>query len=67
MVFEPDFFDFLENDTTFLEREPLENIAKMGELKGFSHKGFWHCMDTARDKQNLETLWASGNAPWKIW
>ena len=67
MVFEPKIFDFIKDDTTILEREPLEKTAQLGELKGYKHDGFWHCMDTQRDKQNLEELWASGKAPWKIW
>ena len=67
MVLEPRFFDFIEGDATVLERVPLERVAELGELKGFKHDGFWHCMDTQRDKQNLEELWASGKAPWKIW
>ena len=67
MVFEPKIFDFIEGDITILERDPFEGVAKIGELKGYKHNGFWHCMDTARDKQNLESLWASGKAPWKIW
>jgi len=67
MVFEPKIFDFIENDKTVLERVPLETVAELGELKGYKHAGFWHCMDTQRDKQNLEELWTSGKAPWKIW
>jgi glucose-1-phosphate cytidylyltransferase len=67
MVFEPEVFDLIEGDSTVFEKFPLQKMAETGELKGFSHKGFWHCMDTARDKQNLENLWNSGNAPWKIW
>jgi len=67
MVFEPKIFDLIKDDTTILEREPLEKVAEIGELKGYKHDGFWHCMDTQRDKQNLEELWATGNALWKIW
>jgi len=67
MVLEPHFFDFIKDDTIMLEREPFETIAELNELKGYKHDGFWHCMDTQRDKQNLEELWGSGNAPWKIW
>jgi len=67
MVFEPQIFDFLEDDTTILERKPFEMLADMGEMKGYHHAGFWHCMDTQRDKNNLEQLWSSGEAPWKIW
>ena len=67
MVFEPSVFDLIEDDSTVFEKFPLQKMAELGELKGFSHKGFWHCMDTQRDKQQLEELWARGNAPWKIW
>ena len=67
MVFEPQFFDFIKDDATVLEREPLEKIAELGELKGYKHDGFWHCMDTQRDKQNLEEMWANGKAEWKVW
>ena len=67
MVFEPNVFELIEDDSTVFEKYPLQKMAEQGELKGFSHKGFWYCMDTQRDKQQLEELWASGNAPWKIW
>jgi len=63
-VIEPRFFDFIEGDTTILEREPLEKIAAMGELMAFKHEGFWQCMDTKRDRDLLEELWNTGNAPW---
>jgi glucose-1-phosphate cytidylyltransferase len=62
-VIEPAFFDLIENDSTLLEREPLERAAKMGQLMAFHHEGFWQCMDTKRDLELLENLWASG-APW---
>jgi glucose-1-phosphate cytidylyltransferase len=64
-VCEPSFLDLIENDQTILEKEPLENVAKMGQLRAYHHKGFWHCMDTKRDKEVLENLWISGRAPWK--
>ena len=67
MVFQPEVFDLIESDSTVFERYPLQQMAELGELKGFAHKGFWQCMDTQRDKQNLENLWNSGNAPWKMW
>lgn len=67
MVFNPQIFDYIEDDTTVLEKTPLETVANMGQLMGYKHNGFWHCMDTKRDKDNLENLWNSGNAPWKIW
>ena len=49
------------------EKEPLEKLTKDGELKAYRHTGFWKCMDTLRDKKQLEELWESGNAPWKVW
>lgn len=64
-VFEPAIFDFLNNDSTLLEREPLEQLAEKGELMTYQHPGYWQCMDTLRDKQSLEELWESGSAPWK--
>lgn len=67
MVCEPQLFDYIENDQTVLEKKPLENIAKEGKLVAYRHNGFWQCMDTLREKQELETMWESGNAPWKVW
>lgn len=64
-VMEPEFFNYIENDDTILEREPLEIVARKGELMAFRHEGFWHCMDTKRDRDVLENLWKSGEAPWK--
>lgn len=64
-VFEPEIFDFIEDDTTMLEREPLEKIALKGELMAYHHAGYWQCMDTLRDKHALEELWTKGKAPWK--
>ena len=66
-VFEPKIFDYLQDDLTVLEKTPLENLAKEQQLTAFKHNGFWHPMDTLRDKNHLEKLWASGNTPWKIW
>jgi glucose-1-phosphate cytidylyltransferase len=66
-VFEPEIFDNLRDDSTILERTPLETLAKEQKLTAFIHDGFWHPMDTLRDKKHLEKLWASGKAPWKIW
>lgn len=66
-VFEPGIFDYLADDETILERRPLEQIAADHQLMAFRHTGFWHAMDTLRDKQLLEALWASGRAPWRIW
>ncbi|MEO8172304.1 MAG: glucose-1-phosphate cytidylyltransferase [Sediminibacterium sp.] len=64
-VIEPGFFDLIDGDSTMLEREPLEKAVKAGELMAYRHDGFWHCMDTKRDHDLLESLWAGGNAPWK--
>jgi len=63
-VVEPEFFDLIADDTTVLERDPLEIAAKMGELMAYTHHGFWQCMDTKRDRDLLEELWKSGKAPW---
>jgi len=62
-VIEPAFFDLIESDETLLEREPLEKAVIMGELMAYRHQGFWQCMDTKRDHELLESLWAEG-APW---
>ncbi len=67
MVLQPDIFNYIEGDSTVLEREPLEMLAKEGQLMAYAHEGFWQCMDTQRDKQKLEQLWESGLAPWKVW
>lgn len=66
-VFEPGVFDLLRDDSTVLEREPLEQLARRGQLAGFRHEGFWQPMDTVRERQLLESLWQSGGAPWKLW
>ena len=66
-VFEPKVFDYLQGDDTILEGKPLENLAKDGQLTAYKHDGFWQCMDTLRDKQLLENLWANAKAPWKVW
>lgn len=67
MVFEPEFFDCIEGDETVLEKTPMALLVGRGELMAYTHKGYWQCMDTLREKQQLEKLWDSGNAPWKIW
>ena len=64
-VIEPEFFDLIQDDKTILERGPLERVAQSGELMAFQHHGFWQCMDTKRDLDNLEEYWNSGKAPWK--
>ena len=66
-VFEPEIFDYLQDDSTVLERIPLETLAKEQKLTAFKHDGFWHPMDTLRDKKHLEKLWNSEKAPWKKW
>lgn len=66
-VLEPQVFDYIAGDETFFEREPLENIAKENQLVAYKHEGFWQPMDTIRDKNMLENLWSSGQAPWKSW
>lgn len=66
-VFERGVFDYLGDDRTILEREPLERLAEAGQLMAFRHPGFWQPMDTLREKQLLESLWAEGRAPWKVW
>lgn len=67
MVLEPEIFEYLEGDSTIFEQGPLEKLAGEKKVKAYQHDGFWQCMDTLRDKERLETLWASGNAPWKVW
>ena len=66
-VFEPRVLDYIDDDQTSLEGKPLENLAAESQLMAYRHRGFWHPMDTMRDKQYLESLWASGKAPWKAW
>jgi len=63
-VVEPEFLDFIASDDTILEKEPLERVASNGQLNAFKHEGFWQCMDSVRDKNYLEDLWAKGDAPW---
>lgn len=66
-VMEPMIFNYLADDSTVLEQQPLESLASDRELMAYKHDGFWYPMDTLRDKNYLESLWKSGNAPWKIW
>jgi glucose-1-phosphate cytidylyltransferase len=66
-VVEPDVFRLIPGDDTVWEREPLETVARNGQLIAFNHTGFWQPMDTLRDKTQLEELWRSGSAPWKVW
>ena len=67
MVLEPEIIDYIDNDATVFEQEPLEKAAELDQLKAYRHQGFWQCMDTMRDKELLEKLWISGQAPWKAW
>ena len=63
----PKVIDYIEGDSTAWEGAPMENLAKDGELSAFLHDGFWHPMDTLRDRNSLEAQWNSGNARWKVW
>ena len=66
-VFEPEIFNYLEDENTVLERDPMEQLAAAGQLCAFRHEGFWQPMDTLREKRLLESLWKSKTAPWKVW
>ena len=66
-VLEPEIFEYIKGDDTLWEKEPLENLARDGQLVAYRHSGFWKPMDTLRDKRELEALWDSGSAPWKVW
>lgn len=66
-VLEPDVLDYIKGDATIWERDPLEALAGDGQISAYKHAGFWHPMDTLRDKLKLEELWQSGSAPWKVW
>ena len=66
-VLSPEVLDYVTGDDTLWEREPLQRLAAEGELMAWQHQGFWQPMDTLRDKTQLEDLWASGKAPWKLW
>jgi len=66
-VLEPEVFDYIEGDDTHFEREPLERLAKDGQLAAYRHHGFWQCMDTLRDRNYLSDLWDRDDAPWKVW
>ena len=67
MVLEPKIFDYIEGDNTVFESEPLNRLVSEGELMSYKHEGFWQCMDTIYEKEQLEKLWKAGAAPWKIW
>ena len=66
-ILSPRALDYIENDNTKWEKEPLEKLASEGQLSAYQHNGFWQPMDTLRDKVMLNELWASGKAPWKVW
>lgn len=67
MVCEPAVFDYIAGDKTAFENEPMKALVAEGQMNAYIHKGFWHCMDTKRDKDELEEIWNAGNAPWKAW
>ena len=67
MIFNKEIFEYLHGDDTVLEQDPFKQLVANGEMMGYLHEGFWQCMDTQREKQRLEALWASGSAPWKRW
>jgi glucose-1-phosphate cytidylyltransferase len=66
-VLSPHVLDRIADDMTIWEQEPLKNLAADGQLMAYQHRGFWQPMDTLRDKQHLETLWAERRAPWRVW
>jgi len=66
-VLQPEVLNFITGDEVIWERGPLETLAETDQLRAFRHEGFWHAMDTLRDVRLLDTLWAGGNAPWKVW
>jgi glucose-1-phosphate cytidylyltransferase len=66
-VLEPSVFDRIDGDDTVWEQEPLRSLAHEGELSAYRHTGFWHPLDTLHDKAQLEGMWESGNAAWKVW
>ncbi|MEG2640753.1 MAG: glucose-1-phosphate cytidylyltransferase, partial [Bacilli bacterium] len=67
MVLEPKIFDYIKDESTVFEKEPLEKLVILNELTTFKHEGFWQCMDTKRDMDKLNEMWESGEAPWKVW
>ena len=66
-VLEPSVFEYLNDDSTVWEKEPVENLARDDQLSAYRHSGFWQPLDTLREKNKLEKLWSSGQAPWKVW
>ena len=67
MVLEPGVFDYLDGDKCIFEHEPVERLAAEGQLMSYKHKGFWQCMDTLLEKNELNDMWNDGKAPWKVW
>lgn len=67
MIMNPEIFNYIDDDSTVFEKKPLESLAKNSQLMAYKHDGFWQCMDTLRDKEKLEKMWNSNNAPWKVW
>lgn len=67
MVFEPQLFDYIDGDSTVFEKDPMNHLVQLKQLATYIHHGYWQCMDTLREKQQLENLWESGKAPWKLW
>lgn len=67
MVLEPEVFDYIDGDSIPFEREPMTKLVNDRQLDGYIHQGFWQCMDTMNERQKLEELWTSRNAPWKVW
>ena len=66
-VLEPQALDYIDDDASVWEKEPIDRLVRDGQLLGYRHFGFWSCMDTLKEKQMLEEMWASGHAPWKVW
>lgn len=67
MVCQPEFINYIDGDDSILEKTPLERVSRLGQLMAYRHEGFWKCMDTVREKEQLEKMWASNQAPWKVW
>ena len=67
MVLQPEIFRYLKDDSTIFEMEPLETLAENNQLMSYQHRGFWQCMDSLREKNELEAMWSSKKAPWKVW
>ena len=67
MVYEPELFNYIDDDSTIFEKEPMRRLVAENQLCAYTHKGYWQCMDTLREKQQIEKLWDDGQAPWKLW